>query len=187
MAAVGNIKKSFLFYLSFITSISQKSKLHRITTQRKFYGNHYDSIQSVKNRIRRRRLYLLLFAVSNMPRERMLWYRTRTDAWFLLAEKCFTDAEWYENFRVSKQSFLFVVGAVEIDIKRQTTVLREAVSPYKRVAITMYYLASTAEYRTIANLIGVSRSFVCICVKRFAKQSCGGYSQSLFIYQNLMS
>ena len=34
-----------------------------------------------------------------------------------------------------------------------------------RLAITLYFLASTAEYRTIANLFGVSPAFVCICVK----------------------
>ena len=36
--------------------------------------------------------------------------------------------------------------------------------PEKRVAITYYFLATTAEYCTIANLFGVSRSFVCKCV-----------------------
>ena len=29
----------------------------------------------------------------------------------------------------------------------------------------MYFLASTAEYRTIGNLFGVSAAFACICVK----------------------
>lgn len=31
--------------------------------------------------------------------------------------------------------------------------------------MSLYYLSSTAEYRTIANLFGVSPSFVCICVR----------------------
>ena len=33
------------------------------------------------------------------------------------------------------------------------------------MAITLYYLSGTAELRTIANLFGVSKPFVCNCVK----------------------
>ena len=34
-----------------------------------------------------------------------------------------------------------------------------------RLEITLYFLASIAEYRTIGNLFGVSKAFVCLCVK----------------------
>jgi len=39
--------------------------------------------------------------------------------------------------------------------------MRQAISARRRLAIVLYYLSSTAEYRTIANLFGVSISFVC--------------------------
>ena len=42
--------------------------------------------------------------------------------------------------------------------------MRKAVSPRKRTAIILYYMSSTAEYRTIANLVDVSASFVCLCI-----------------------
>ena len=42
----------------------------------------------------------------------------------------------------------------------------EAISAECWFALTLYYLASTAEFRTIAHLFGVSTSFVCICVKK---------------------
>lgn len=32
-------------------------------------------------------------------------------------------------------------------------------------ALTIYYMASTAEYRSVANLFEVSRSFVSLCAK----------------------
>ena len=32
-------------------------------------------------------------------------------------------------------------------------------------SLTIYFMASTAEYRSVANLFGVSRSFVSLCVK----------------------
>lgn len=107
----------------------------------------------------------LLLLVLNVPRERSVWMHPRTDAWFLLAYQFYTDTQWYENFRVTKQTFTFIVALIEDDIKRKTTVLREPISVQKRVAITFYFFSSTAEYRTIANLFGVSRSFVCKCVK----------------------
>lgn len=109
--------------------------------------------------------FVALLLVLNVPRERSVWMHPRTDAWFLLADQFYTDTQWYENFRVTKQTFTFIVALIEDDIKRKTTVLREPISVQKRVAITFYFFSSTAEYRTIANLFGVSRSFVCKCVK----------------------
>ena len=47
--------------------------------------------------------------------------------------------------------------------------MRKAIPSRKRVAIALYYLGSTAEYRTIANLFGVSSSFVCLCIKEVSK------------------
>ena len=43
--------------------------------------------------------------------------------------------------------------------------MRQEVTPNRRLAITLYYLASTSEYRTIANLFGVSTTIVCTCIK----------------------
>ena len=39
------------------------------------------------------------------------------------------------------------------------------VTPNRRLAITLYYVASTSEYRTTANLFGVSTAIVCTCIK----------------------
>ena len=47
--------------------------------------------------------------------------------------------------------------------------MRKAISTETRLAVTLYYLASTAEFRTIAHLFGVSTSFVCICVKEVSE------------------
>lgn len=84
-------------------------------------------------------------------------------------ETAFTDKEWYDNFRVSKTTFEYIVSQIEDEIGRQDTSMRKAISPRKRTAITLYYMSSTAEYRTIANLFGVSKSFVCLCIKDVCK------------------
>ena len=127
------------------------------------------------------RFIALMSLIINVPRERTLWMHPRTDAWFLLADEFYTDVQWYENFRVSKETFNFVVSAIEDEVKRKTTILRQPISVQKRVAITFYYLSSTAEYRTIANLFGVSRSFVCMCVRDVCK-AIVKKMQSKFIY-----
>lgn len=62
-----------------------------------------------------------------------------------------------------------IVSQIEDEIGRQDTSMRKAISPRKRTAITLYYMSSTAEYRTIANLFGVSKSFVCLCIKDVSK------------------
>ena len=55
------------------------------------------------------------------------------------------------------------------DISCKDTAMQKAVSAERRFALTLYYLASTAEFRTIAHLFGVSTSFVCICVKEVSE------------------
>ena len=80
---------------------------------------------------RKLRLIALLSLVLNVPKERTLWMHPRTDAWFLLTDKFYTDVQWYENFRVTKQTFDFVVNVIENDIKRKTTILRKPVSVQK--------------------------------------------------------
>lgn len=57
------------------------------------------------------------------------------------------------------------VTEIRDDITRQDTVMRKAISAERRLALTLYYLASTAEYRTLAHLFDVSNSFVCNCIK----------------------
>ena len=89
----------------------------------------------------------------------------RTQIWFEMVDDTYNDELWYANFRVTKETFtdLYILRKVEPEIAHENTHLREAVSAKRRLAVTLYYLASTAEYRTIGNLF--SRSFVCQCIK----------------------
>ena len=43
--------------------------------------------------------------------------------------------------------------------------MRFTISAKRRLEMTLYFLASTAEYRTIGNLFGVSKAFVCLCIR----------------------
>jgi hypothetical protein len=81
------------------------------------------------------------------------------------------DELWYANFRVTKETFTFILRKVEPEIAHENTHLREAVSAKRRLAVTLYYLAPTAEYCTIGNLFGVSRGRLCAsALKKYVMQ-----------------
>ena len=125
------------------------------------------------NRTRKRRWrYFMSIAVLLLtmpPIDRKVWTLPRSGQWFDMAVTEFSDKEWRENFRLSKETFMYVVSMVGENVSRKDTKLRKAVSTQKRIAIALYFIGSTAEYRTIANLFGVSTSFVCKCIKDVAK------------------
>ena len=83
---------------------------------------------------------------------------------FEILETAFAEKEWYDYFRVPNSTFDYTVREIQDEIVRNDTPMRKADFPRKRTAITFYYTSSTAEYRTIANLFGVSMSFVCLCI-----------------------
>ena len=47
--------------------------------------------------------------------------------------------------------------------------MRQAVSEEKRVAVTLWFLATNAEYRTIAHLFGIGRSTVRVIVQETSR------------------
>ena len=114
-------------------------------------------------------LLIALAIIVNPPRDRNLWVGPRTDAWIAMACTQLSEKEWYENFHMSKGTVLYIVNEVEDDVKHTDSKLRKAVPTFQRVALTIYFMASTAEYRSVANLFGVSRSFVSICVKEVSQ------------------
>lgn len=65
-----------------------------------------------------------------------------------------------EHFRVSRSTFSFFVNELNNFLKKENTHLRPAISVEKRVAIALYTLGSSAEFRTVANCFGVGRSTV---------------------------
>ena len=67
---------------------------------------------------------------------------------------------WKENLRMSRATFKIVCDELRPHIKRETTKFRESVSVEARVAVTIWRLATNAEYRTIAALFGLWRSTV---------------------------
>lgn len=73
--------------------------------------------------------------------------------------------EWYRNFHLCRNTFQFFVNDLRIDIIRQDTVMPKAVEERKKIALFLYFKASTDGYQSLANLFMVSRAFVSICIR----------------------
>ena len=76
----------------------------------------------------------------------------------------FSAADWLENFRMSQQTFNYLCERLRPAIEKQYTKLHQPISVEKRVAITVWYLATPMEYRSIGHLFGVARCTACVVV-----------------------
>ena len=62
---------------------------------------------------------------------------------------------------MSRQTFTYLCERLSPTLRRKDTIMRRCISVDQRVAITLWCLATPAEYRTVAHLFGVARSTVC--------------------------
>ena len=99
-------------------------------------------------------------------RDRSLWMHPRSFTWIEMVEQPITRSYGTPIFESRRKHLNFCwMDSIGGEIYHPDTVMRSSIPIQRRLAITLYFLASTAEYRTIANLFGVSQSFVCTCVK----------------------
>ena len=90
--------------------------------------------------------------------KRVAWVKERSSDWWERIVPQFTREEWRENFRLSRETYRYICNELRPLLLRQDTEMRKAVSVERRVAITLWRLATNAEYRTIAHLFGVAKS-----------------------------
>lgn len=90
---------------------------------------------------------------ERIPKSRVWWHD--------IVKQTFGDNQWIENFRMRKESFMFLCNQLEPSLKlTEYKVGNKPLDIDHKVAIAVYWLASSAEYRTIGNLFGVSKSTV---------------------------
>lgn len=65
-----------------------------------------------------------------------------------------------EYFRMSVETFDYILDEIRPTITRQTTVLRNPIDPETRLYITLHYLATGSSFRTIAFHYAVGKSTV---------------------------
>ena len=91
--------------------------------------------------------------------------RPRSSQWWEdVVLQTFREHDWIENFRVSKDTFQYLCDQLRPVIEKQNTNMRECISLKRRVAITLWVLATTVDYRTVGHLFGVARNTVSIIV-----------------------
>ena len=141
----------------------------------------YDAMGRIKkSRARRRRdfarrqsrerlmlaLLLSIAALTIQSPVRSLWIKQRSSYWWEhVVNSTFTPYDWIENFRMSQETFLYLCTELRESVERSDTIMRKAVPVEQRVALTLWFLSTNADYRTIGHLFGVSKSTVCIVTK----------------------
>lgn len=96
-----------------------------------------------------------------------VWVRARKEDWWKSIVPNFDSDQWISHFRMSKDTFYYLCGRLESVLGRKDTNFRRSVPLEKRVAISLFKLATNAEYRSVAHLFGVGISTACDCLKDF--------------------
>lgn len=124
----------------------------------------------VRYRCQRRRLFPYFVGaglVIGLGHEKRTWKKERSTDWFEhIVLETFDDDQWIENFRMKRETFASLCRDLEASLAPSDHAVKDVVDVQKQVAITLYWLASSAEYRTIGNLFGVGKSTVCSIVHK---------------------
>ncbi|XP_044278455.1 uncharacterized protein LOC123019560 [Varanus komodoensis] len=120
-------------------------------------------------RLRRRRqraaVARVLLGTSYRPSDRTVWSKTQeTDWWDNLAAGQRDDAEWVRCFRMSRAAVLDLAERLRPVLRREDTNMRAAIPVEKRVALTLWKLASADSYRSVARRFGVGVSTASVIV-----------------------
>ena len=67
----------------------------------------------------------------------------------------FGPRDWRENFRISKASFDYLCHNLKLLIEKANTSMSRPVSVERRVAVTLWILATPSENRSVSHLFGL--------------------------------
>ncbi|XP_067634019.1 uncharacterized protein [Eurosta solidaginis] len=124
-----------------------------------------------KMQLLRKQYFMLLVASQNLSwQSRSYWTRARSQSFWEVDCQVNGDEFFKSNFRMKRSVFIELCDNLRV-LEKKDTPLRKAISLHKRVAIALYALGSSAEYRTIGNMFGVGKSTVCEIVLEFCTQT----------------
>lgn len=110
----------------------------------------------------------ILYNMKKSRRKRRFWVRQ----WILrrnrlgasatlLKELALEDKEGYKNhLRMSEEKFDELLSKVQNSIKKQDTVMRQAISPELKLQVTLRYLATGDSYSTLACVYRVPKNTI---------------------------
>jgi Stage III sporulation protein D len=80
--------------------------------------------------------------------------------WEEIVSNHFDDSDWVANFRMRKPTFQLLCDRLRPSLEPSEFSIQLPLSVEKKVAITLYKMASCSEYRVVANQFGVAKSTV---------------------------
>lgn len=95
---------------------------------------------------------------------REVWAKERNTYFLERVVSRWSDEEFKDNFRVSRETFAYLCSELKPRLQRRYFV-RKPLSVEQRVAITLWRLGTNNEYRSIGHLFGVGLSSVHVAVK----------------------
>ena len=109
--------------------------------------------------------YLCTGLPLGLSHEKTIWEKQQSREWWPdIVKGTLSDDQWMENFRMTKATFEILCDDLRPSFPDQARSIREPLQLDHRVAIAVYWMASSTEYRTIANLFGVGKSTVHKCI-----------------------
>uniref|UniRef100_A0A336MZF5 CSON010726 protein n=1 Tax=Culicoides sonorensis TaxID=179676 RepID=A0A336MZF5_CULSO len=117
-------------------------------------------------------------------RKRRIWTQPRSGNFFENDLNTCNDDIFKENLRVSRETFQFLTEKLD-GMKKQDTIFRKAISLEKRIAVALYTLGSSSEFRTVANLFGIGKSTVTKILEDFTHEVVSALKESYLDKNNL--
>ncbi|XP_054832328.1 uncharacterized protein LOC129327597 [Eublepharis macularius] len=133
---------------------------HRRAAQLIFHSERLGAA-SRRSTLRGIRLRQRWYVLADTREHRDCWVYPRSqDWWERIALRVWDDTHWIQCFRMTRGTFNELVDALRPTLARQSTNMREPVSVEKRVAVTLWCLATGACYRVAADHFGLGLSTV---------------------------
>lgn len=105
-----------------------KKKAHSIRSVYHLQRHKSQLERFVRSLEKRKKEFIQAVITSvNIPRYKVLWMYERSMVWFDMVEESFTNEQWYENFRVRKETFEFILNKISRDITHKDTTMRKAI------------------------------------------------------------
>ena len=98
-----------------------------------------------------------------------VWVEPQAQQWWNVVVPQMTHRRFVSNFRVSRASFGYICRRLGPILERSDTNYRLSIPVEKRVAISLYKLASNLCYRLVAEQFGVGITTACHCLQDFCK------------------
>ncbi|XP_055839179.1 uncharacterized protein LOC129907133 isoform X1 [Episyrphus balteatus] len=108
--------------------------------------------------------------IEKLNSQRTIWTKIRTSTFWEEEVMQNNNEHFKQHFRMSRDTFEVLCNEVR-NLEKHDTRYRKSIPLRKRVAIAIYTLGSSAEYRTISALFGVGISTVYIILKTFCKEA----------------